>query len=133
MKLLAKTLPLLMILIIMSTLVFGVMCYAATLGSMDVGNQIDQLKNQSQSATDANVENNVRKFGANIVYGIKLIGICLGTVMLVVFGIKWMTANPNKKSDLKEQAWNYLIGAALLFGCGPLAEWIYNLVTKTAV
>lgn len=134
MKILAKMLPLLLILILMSTLVFGAMCYAneSTLGGMDINTKISDLQTQSRTATDATVEGKVQKFGANIVYAIKLVGIFLGTIMLVVFGIKWMTANPNRKSELKEQAWNYLIGAALLFGCGPIAEWIYNLVSKTA-
>jgi len=134
MKLILKILPLVLILLIMSTLVLGAMCYATgTLGGMSVESKITDLKTSASTGTDATVEGNVKKFGANMIYSIKLVGIFLGTIMLVIFGIKWMTANPNKKGELKEQAWNYLIGAALLFGCGPIAEWIYNLVTKTAV
>jgi len=132
MKLILKIIPLVLTLLIVSTFILGAMCYASTLGNISIENKIGDLKNSANTSTDANVENKVKKFGANVVYGIKLVGIFLGTIMLVVFGIKWMTANPNKKGDLKEQAWNYLIGAALLFGCGPIAEWIYNLVSSTA-
>lgn len=108
---------------------------AGVLASTAAGFTADELKNeignmQTSGIADDNVNNSMKSLGATIIRILTLVGTFIGVILLVIFGIKWMTANPNKKSELKEDAWNYIIGAGLLFGAGPIAQWIYNIVTK---
>lgn len=72
----------------------------------------------------------IKNAGGAIVYGLKFVGFILGILLLSWFGIKWMTVGPQERAGLKDQAWNYVIGAVFLFGCGPLAGWIYSIVTE---
>ena len=68
--------------------------------------------------------------GGMILTFVRLIGVVLGIILMVFFGIQWMISNQNKRAELKEKMWNYVIGAGFLFGAGPIAQLFYDVVTK---
>ena len=54
---------------------------------------------------------------SNIVLGIvQVIGVAVAVIMLVVLAIKYISAAPSEKGDIKKSAFVYVIGALLLFG-----------------
>ena len=54
---------------------------------------------------------------SNMVLGIvQVIGVAVAVIMLVVLAIKYISAAPSEKGDIKKSAFVYVIGALLLFG-----------------
>lgn len=84
----------------------------------------------SKAKNATNEETKMFSLGGKVLYGIKLVGFILSILLIVWFGIQWMAASPQARAGLKEKAWNYVIGAALLFGSGYIAQWIYSIVNK---
>lgn len=65
----------------------------------------------------------------SILLGIfQVVGYIAAVVVLAWLGIKYLTAAPEGKAEIKKQAFAYLIGALLLFAAGTIVGWV-----KTAV
>ena len=64
------------------------------------------------TGTDAKVNN----ITATVITSIRIIGIAVAIVMLLVVAMKYMTAAPGEKADIKKSAIQYVVGAIVLFG-----------------
>ncbi len=54
---------------------------------------------------------------SNMILGIaQVIGVAVAVIMLVILAIKYISAAPSEKGDIKKSAFVYVIGALLLFG-----------------
>ncbi|MGE5316574.1 MAG: pilin [Chloroflexota bacterium] len=127
MKRVYKPISLLLIFLILGTLFISCVSFAG----FDT-TQIDTIKtsvnSQSANSTTTESEGVMKTLTGKMMWVLKYVGFILGSLLVVWFGIKWMTSGPNDRAALKEQAWNYVIGAVLLFGAIPLASWIFNIV-----
>lgn len=47
---------------------------------------------------------------------VQVVAISIAVIMLIVLGIKYMSAAPAEKADIKKGAMIYVVGALLLFG-----------------
>ena len=72
----------------------------------------------------------VNKFAQNIVAIIRVVGVTIAFVILFVIAMKYMTAAPGEKADIKKYAVNYVIAAVILFGATGLISIIYSLSTE---
>lgn len=75
-----------------------------------------------------------KKFGTilNIVLGIvQVIGIAIAVIMLVVLAIKYISAAPSDKADIKKSATAYIIGAVVLFAASGIIQIIKNFASET--
>jgi len=98
-----KVLVTLVIAVILLTLATTVFASDINLGQYQ-GNTSGQV---AQSA------NNI----INIILGVvKIVAVGVAVIMLVVLAIRYMTASPSEKGDLKQNAFKYVIGALILFG-----------------
>ena len=69
---------------------------------------------------------------ANRIIGIvQFICYAAAVVLLVILGVKFMTASPDGKAEIKKSAVIYVVGAILVFAAGGLLNLIKN--TGTAV
>lgn len=61
----------------------------------------------------------------NIILGIvQVIGIAVAVIMLIVLAIKYVSAAPGDKAEIKQHAVVYVVGAVVLFGASGLLEII---------
>ena len=122
-----KILALTILMVFVSTMLLGVISLA---DNEDIVSDITgKMKTAAEEEAGSDAERKIMDVGATIVYAVKYVGLVLSIILVIWFGIKWMTANPQQKAQLQDQAWNYVIGAALLFGSGHIAQWIYDMVT----
>lgn len=64
---------------------------------------------------------------SNLVLGVaQVIGVAVAVVMLVVLAIKYISAAPAEKADIKKSAFIYVVGALLLFGGVAVLSIIQN-------
>ncbi len=118
-----RVLSLVLVMIFMSVFLTGFISSA----DFDPTGIKDNIESNAKDM-DVSGEDGIYTFGGTLLYGVKLIGMVLAILLVIWYGIKWMTAGPQQRAALKEQAWNYIIGAALLFGSGHIAQWIYDIV-----
>ena len=60
---------------------------------------------------------------------IQIIGTAIAVVMLIWLAIKYISAAPSEKADIKKSATIYVVGAVLLFGAVGVLQIIRNFVT----
>lgn len=64
--------------------------------------------------------------GASILSIIQMIGIAVAVIILVWLAVKYITAAPSDKADVKKSAVAYVIGAVLLFAASGVLALIQN-------
>ena len=75
----------------------------------------------------------IKQLGNKIVGLIRTVGTIISVGILVVLGIKYMTASPEGKADYKSTMIPYLVGAILVFAATWIATAIYNFADTMTV
>lgn len=69
----------------------------------------------------------VTKTANNIIGIVQVICYAAAVIMLVLVGVKFITASPECKAEIKKSAIQYVIGAIIVFAAGALLGVISNL------
>ncbi len=59
--------------------------------------------------------NSVSNVLATVITSARIIGVCFAVVMLLTVAMKYMSAAPGEKADIKKSAMIYVVGAVVLF------------------
>lgn len=96
-------------------------CSEASVYSQEMQNIIKG----ADSATDAtNSVNKVNSIVATIITSIRLAGVGVAVTILLVLAMKYMTAAPGDKADVKKGLITFTIGACVFFGVVGILEII---------
>ncbi len=85
----------------------------------------DLIKAEYKDST--NSVNQVNNLVATIISKIRLVGVAVAVVVLLALAMKYMTAAPGDKADVKKGLITYVIGACVFFGVVGILEIISNL------
>lgn len=105
--------------------------YISRAGSV-AGELINTLdEGQTSSANDK-----VKEIVAIIITVVRVVGVAVAIVMLLVVAMKYMSAAPGEKADIKKSAVVYVVGAVVLFAVtgilGLINTFSSNIKTTTA-
>ena len=67
---------------------------------------------------------------ATVISSIRIIGVCFAVVMLLTVAMKYMSAAPGDRADIKKHAVVYIVGAVVLFGASGILTIIKNFATN---
>lgn len=68
----------------------------------------------------------------NTILGVvQVIGVAVAVIMLIVLAIKYISAAPGDKAEIKKHAVVYIVGAVVLFGATGLLGIIKNFTAET--
>lgn len=67
----------------------------------------------------------------NIIGVVQYVCYAAAVILLVVLGVKWISAAPEGKADIKKSAIIYVVGAALVFAAGVILQVIKNVADNT--
>ena len=67
----------------------------------------------------------------NIIGIVQFICYAAAVILLVILGVKWISAAPEGKADIKKSAIIYVVGAALVFAAGAILQVIRDVMDKT--
>lgn len=68
----------------------------------------------------------------NIFLGLaQVIGIAIAVIMLIVLAIKYISAAPGDKAEIKKHAVIYIVGAVVLFAASGIIQIIKTFATDT--
>ena len=65
-----------------------------------------------------------------VIYIIQIIAFAAGVIMLMFLGIKFVTASPEGKAEVKKSAVIYVVGAVLLFASGGVLGIVKTLTAN---
>ena len=82
---------------------------------------LNDLKGNTGAATA------VTKTANNIIGIVQVICYAAAVIMLIYLGVKFITASPEGKAEIKKSAIIYVIGAVIVFAAGALLGVISNL------
>ena len=71
----------------------------------------------------------IQQGGQNIAGMAAVLGVAVAVAVLIWLAIKYMTAAPSDKADIKKSAVAYVIGAVLLFAASGVLALIQNFAT----
>ena len=69
----------------------------------------------------------VSNIASMVIYVIHIIAFAAAVIMLMFVGIKFLTASPEGKAEIKKTAVIYVVGAILLFAAGGILGIVQNL------
>lgn len=72
----------------------------------------------------------ITNIGGDILGIVQVVGLGIAVIMLTVMGVKYITASPQEKSQLKETLVPYFIGAILLFGASGILSIVVKFVRE---
>ena len=80
------------------------------------------LKNVSAT----NLSNSVSSVMGNALYIMQIVGAGVAVIMLIVLAIKYISAAPGDKAEIKKHAVVYIVGAVVLFAATGILQIIKN-------
>lgn len=81
----------------------------------DYASEMSTLITKNYSDTTGTTDK-VNTITGTVITSIRIIGIAVAIVMLLTVAMKYMTAAPGDKADIKKSAFQYVVGAIVLFG-----------------
>ena len=73
-------------------------------------------------ATDSQTAKSINNIVSQIISVVQVIGAAVAVIMLIVLAIKYISAAPNDKAEIKKHAVVYIVGAVILFGAVGLLQ-----------
>ncbi len=113
------------LLIIIMLNVVGNISYSAGNYSSTMSGLINNMDN-AKASDGGKALNSVNKVVATIVTIARIIGVTVAIVMLLVVAMKYMSAAPGEKADIKKSAVVYVVGAIVLFAVTGILGIINN-------
>lgn len=72
----------------------------------------------------------VNDLAGGVMYVIQIIAFTAAFIMLVFLGIKFITASPEGKAEIKKSAVIYIVGAILLFAAGGVLALVQQFASN---
>ncbi len=82
----------------------------------------DYLDPGSITPQDTPAATSVQNMAGQILSIVQIVAISVAIIMLIVLAIKYISASPEGKADIKKSATLYVVGAVLLFGASGVLE-----------
>ena len=90
------------------------------------------IKDSSCISTPSNPSNTAFKSTVSNILGVvQFICYAAAVILLVILGIKFMTASPDGKAEVKKSAVIYVVGAVMVFAAGAVLNLVKNLLGDT--
>ena len=81
------------------------------------------------SAVYTGADSSVNRIGGMLLSVAQIVGVAVAIVMLIVLAIKYISAAPNDKAEIKKHAVVYIVGAIVLFAASGLLGIIKNFAS----
>ena len=118
-----NTIKLLTILLIATMLISSVFTFVnATTNAKDI-----DIKSMYENATDTTgASTSMNRIIGSIITVAQVVGIGVAIIMLIVLAIKYISAAPSDKAEIKKHAVVYVVGAVILFAASGILQIIKN-------
>lgn len=126
MKVLSIMLMVLMVVTMLSTSVFAADEKTTSAVSSDQFMNLNQFNNKSHDQETANV---FQRFISTAINLVQIVGMAVAIIMLIVMAIKYISAAPSEKAEIKKGVTIYVVGAVVLFAATGILQVIKNFAS----
>lgn len=106
-------------------LFFAIINYSQVIASTPE-EMLGLINEQATASADDGVTKSITDISGSIITIARLICAAVAVAMLTVLGIKYMSAAPGEKADIKKHAVVYIVGAVVMFACTGILGIIQN-------
>ena len=92
--------------------------------------KVNQITTNASDSTGA--AESVNKMIGSILTVAQVIGVGVAVIMLIVLAIKYISAAPGDKADIKKHAVVYVVGAVVLFAASGILQIIKNFAKNVS-
>ena len=119
--------------IIVALMIVGAICFSVQLlvGAPVFGGDTFSKVLTQEDPSGYNTSGGFQNSVARILGVVKYICYAAAVVMLVMLGVKYLTASPDGKAEIKKTAVQYVIGAVLVFAAGVILTIIQSVSNTT--
>ncbi len=75
------------------------------------------INNQVNASVEGTVTNSVQTIAGSVITIARVVCAGVAVAMITLLGVKYMTAAPGEKADIKKHAIPYVVGAVIMFAC----------------
>ena len=115
------------LLVFAATLLLTISLFTTTVFAAPAASNI--IGNMQNTSTTVNTST-LTTLGGKILNILQVIGIIVGTIILVVLGLKYMTGSLEEKAEYKKTMIPYLVGAVIIFAAPSLAKGIFTMIAS---
>lgn len=90
---------------------------------------METINTQAGQGGDQNVTASVSNIAGSIITIARVICAAVAVAMLAILGMKYMTAAPSEKADIKKHAVIYVVGAVIMFACTGILSIIQRFAS----
>lgn len=116
---------------IISTILLTIMLVTSIAGVVFAAPDIDKTIGDIDGAK-AGDTTKVTNIGGKIINIIQVVGIVVAIAVVLIIGIKYMTASVEQKAEYKKVMIPYIIGAVLLVAGTSIVKVIFNTINSNA-
>ena len=109
--------------LLMAILVVGA-CVSPVMAKIEAPNPNDFSGGDSSGAKDS-----ANSIVAALIDIFQVVGVGVAVIMLVMLAIKYLSAAPNEKAEIKKSVSIYVLGAVLLFAASGILEIVQKFAT----
>lgn len=91
--------------------------------------EIDTNTITENASDDTGAASSINKIIGSVITIVQVIGVGVAIIMLIVLAIKYISAAPGDKADIKKHAVVYVVGAIVLFAASGLLGIIKNFAS----
>ena len=88
------------------------------------------INNQAGATANTTVTQPVTNIDGSVITIARVICAAVAVAMLAILGMKYMTAAPSEKADIKKHAIVYVVGAVVMFACTGILGIIQNFAAS---
>ena len=90
----------------------------------------DTIISGMQSASTNTNTSTLQTLGGKVLGILQVVGIIVGTIILAVLGLKYMTGSLEEKAEYKKTMIPYIVGAVIIFAAPSLAKGIFTMISN---
>ena len=114
---------------IVAIILVAIMLLSTTAFATGVTLDFDQAAGKITGG-DTSASDSVGKMASSILSVVQVVGMAVAVIMLIVLAIKYISAAPSDKAEIKKHAVVYVVGAVVLFGASGILQIVKNFATN---
>ena len=108
------------------TVLLMVVMIVATLSNVAFAADLDWDSITISGSDTSGASQSVSRMAGAIINIVQIVGMAVAVIMLIVLAIKYISAAPSDKAEIKKHAVVYVVGAIVLFAASGILEIIQN-------
>ena len=117
---------------VMAVILLAVMIVASVCTSVDAlsFSEVDTTSVTKDAADTSGAAESINRIVGSVLTIVQVVGMGVAVIMLIVLAIKYISAAPGDKADIKKHAVVYVVGAVVLFAASGILQIVKNFASN---